>query len=70
MVEGRWAGNGQGQRVVVAEMKRAGGKSWVKEVEQGIRSHGLRDSDARLIKTYLSQLALPQFDLENTFEVN
>ena len=54
----------------MAEMKRAGGKGWVKEVEQGIRSQGLRDSDARLINTYLSQLALPQFDQDNTFEVN
>ena len=55
-VEGRWAGDGSGKRVVVAEVTLAagGGKGWVKEVEQGIRSHGLRDSDARLIKTYLS----------------
>lgn len=69
-LEGRWAGNGKSQRVVVAEIKRAGGKGWVKEVDQGIKSHGLHDPDGRLIKTYLSQLALPQFDLDNTFEVN
>lgn len=70
-VEGRWGGEGSGKRVVVAEVKLAGwGKGWVKEVEQGIRSHGLRDSDARLIKTYLSQLALPHFDQNNTLQVN
>ena len=71
-VEGRWAGDGSGKRVVVAEVKLAagGGKGWVKEVEQGIRSQGLRDSDARLIKTYLSQLALPYFDQDNTFQLN
>lgn len=70
-VEGRWAGDGSGKRVVVAEVRlTGGGKEWVKEVEQGIRSHGLRDSDARLIKTYLSQLALPHFDQDNTFQLN